>query len=323
MVRQLRVEAGRALRRAAASPPILGAGFDPGVVNAYCRARRQGVLRHDRHDRHPRRQRRQPRPLLRHQLRPGDQLPRVRQGVDVDRPRSGSGVPDPHGQARRSTSRSSASSRSTSTATTSCTRCRRTSTPTASASGWASATTTSTCSPCCARSACCRTSRCSWRVAARSSRCRSSRPCCPTRRRLAAGYTGKTCIGNIVKGTKDGKPPRGVHLPGVRPRRRPTPRSESQGISYTAGVPPIAAAVLIADGAWDARTDGERRGARPGAVHRAARRDRACRPEFLEIEPDSAASFHGEVRSLEEELADSTATVTVSAADPMIAVRKK
>ena len=35
MVRQLRVEAARACAEKA-SPPILGAGFDPGVVNAYC-----------------------------------------------------------------------------------------------------------------------------------------------------------------------------------------------------------------------------------------------------------------------------------------------
>jgi hypothetical protein len=44
---------------------------------------------------------------------------------------------------------------------------------------------------------------------------------------------------------------------------------------------------------------------------------------FQEIQPGSAASFQGEVRSLEEELAGSTASVTVSAADPMIAVRKQ
>ena len=58
----------------------------PGRRQRLCRAGREEVLRHDRHDRHPRRQRRLARPLLRHELRPGDQLPRVRQGVDVDRP---------------------------------------------------------------------------------------------------------------------------------------------------------------------------------------------------------------------------------------------
>jgi hypothetical protein len=42
--------------------------------------------------------------------------------------------------------------------------------------------------------------------------------------------------------------------------------------------------------------------------------------EIKEIKPDSKRSFDGTVRSLEKELADSTATVTVSAANPMIAL---
>jgi hypothetical protein len=42
--------------------------------------------------------------------------------------------------------------------------------------------------------------------------------------------------------------------------------------------------------------------------------------QVKEIKPDSKNSFDGKVRSLEKELADSTATVTVSAANPMIAV---
>ena len=45
--------------------------------------------------------------------------------------------------------------------------------------------------------------------------------------------------------------------------------------------------------------------------------------EFQEIAPGSAASFDGDLRSLDDELQHSTATVTVSAADPMIAVRPK
>ena len=42
--------------------------------------------------------------------------------------------------------------------------------------------------------------------------------------------------------------------------------------------------------------------------------------EVREIKPDSKHSFDGTVRELEEELAESTATVTVSAANPMIAL---
>jgi hypothetical protein len=43
--------------------------------------------------------------------------------------------------------------------------------------------------------------------------------------------------------------------------------------------------------------------------------------DYLEIEPGSANTFNGTVAALEEEMKHATATVTVSAADPMIAVR--
>jgi hypothetical protein len=42
--------------------------------------------------------------------------------------------------------------------------------------------------------------------------------------------------------------------------------------------------------------------------------------EVKEIKPDSKHSFDGTVRSLEKELAESTATVTVSSANLMIAL---
>ena len=42
--------------------------------------------------------------------------------------------------------------------------------------------------------------------------------------------------------------------------------------------------------------------------------------EVKEIKPDSKHSFDGTVRALDEELLESTATVTVSAANPMIAL---
>jgi len=42
--------------------------------------------------------------------------------------------------------------------------------------------------------------------------------------------------------------------------------------------------------------------------------------EVKEIKPDSKRSFDGTVRDLEKELATSTATVTVSAANPLIAL---
>lgn len=42
--------------------------------------------------------------------------------------------------------------------------------------------------------------------------------------------------------------------------------------------------------------------------------------EIKEIEPGGKDSFNGAVRALEQELAESTATVTVSAANPLIAL---
>ncbi len=69
---------------------------------------------------------------------------------------------------------------------------------------------------------------------------------------LAPGYTGKTCIGDLVKGTKDGKP-REVFIYNVADHKQAYEEVGSQGISYTAGVPAVAAAMLIASGEWDAR----------------------------------------------------------------------
>lgn len=67
---------------------------------------------------------------------------------------------------------------------------------------------------------------------------------------LAPDYTGKTCIGDFVKGTKDGKPSE-VLIYNVADHKEAYEEVGSQGISYTAGVPPVAAALLIADGTWD------------------------------------------------------------------------
>lgn len=70
---------------------------------------------------------------------------------------------------------------------------------------------------------------------------------------LAPTYTGKTCIGDLVKGTKDGKEAE-VFIYNVADHSEAYAEVGSQGISYTAGVPPVAAALLIADGTWDTGT---------------------------------------------------------------------
>ena len=67
---------------------------------------------------------------------------------------------------------------------------------------------------------------------------------------LAPDYEGKTCIGDVVRGTKDGQPAE-VFIYNVADHKQAYTEVGSQGISYTAGVPPVAAALLIADGTWD------------------------------------------------------------------------
>ncbi|KAA0970458.1 saccharopine dehydrogenase family protein [Aureimonas fodinaquatilis] len=69
---------------------------------------------------------------------------------------------------------------------------------------------------------------------------------------LAPDYEGKTCIGDLVKGEKDGKP-REVFIYNVADHKEAYEEVGSQGISYTAGVPAAAAAMLIATGEWDVK----------------------------------------------------------------------
>ncbi|MCQ0092509.1 saccharopine dehydrogenase family protein [Roseovarius sp. M141] len=67
---------------------------------------------------------------------------------------------------------------------------------------------------------------------------------------LAPNYTGKTCIGDLVKGTKNGQDVE-VFVYNVADHKDAYTEVGSQGISYTAGVPPVAMAMLIADGTYD------------------------------------------------------------------------
>jgi len=67
---------------------------------------------------------------------------------------------------------------------------------------------------------------------------------------LAPNYTGKTCIGDLVKGKKDGRDVE-VFVYNVADHKDAYNEVGSQGISYTAGVPPVAMAILIADGTYD------------------------------------------------------------------------
>jgi saccharopine dehydrogenase-like NADP-dependent oxidoreductase len=67
---------------------------------------------------------------------------------------------------------------------------------------------------------------------------------------LAPNYTGKTCIGDLVKGVKDGVE-KEMFFYNICDHAENYAEVESQAISYTAGVPAVAAALLIADGNWD------------------------------------------------------------------------
>ena len=143
----------------------------------------------------------------------------------------------------------------------------------------------------------------------------------PDPQTLAPGYTGKTCIGNFVRGWKDGKA-REVFIYQVSDHKKCYEEVESQGISYTAGVPPVAAAMLVAQGIWDVKTMVNVEELDPEPF--IAILDRIGLPtDVQEIDPGSKASFEGTVRDLETELAESTATVTVSAANPMIALKPR
>ena len=74
--------------------------------------------------------------------------------------------------------------------------------------------------------------------------------CLPDPSSLAPNYTGKTCIGNRVKGRKEGRE-KEVFIYNICDHKASYEEVESQGISYTAGVPPVVTALLIANGIWD------------------------------------------------------------------------
>ena len=80
--------------------------------------------------------------------------------------------------------------------------------------------------------------------------------------------------------------------------------------------------MLVAQGVWDPKTMVNVEELDPEPF--IAILDRIGLPtDVKEIKPGSKDSFDGTVRDLETELAESTATVTVSAANPMIALKPK
>jgi saccharopine dehydrogenase-like NADP-dependent oxidoreductase len=70
---------------------------------------------------------------------------------------------------------------------------------------------------------------------------------------LAPNYKGYTCIADLVKGTKDGKY-KEILIYNTCDHAECYKEVGSQAISYTAGVPPVAAAMLLANGTWNPKT---------------------------------------------------------------------
>ncbi|MBI2085510.1 MAG: saccharopine dehydrogenase family protein [Candidatus Aenigmarchaeota archaeon] len=66
---------------------------------------------------------------------------------------------------------------------------------------------------------------------------------------LATNYTGKTVIGCIITGVKDGKEST-KYIYNVCDHAECFKEVGSQAISYTAGVPPVAAAIMLMKGIW-------------------------------------------------------------------------
>jgi saccharopine dehydrogenase-like NADP-dependent oxidoreductase len=67
---------------------------------------------------------------------------------------------------------------------------------------------------------------------------------------LALDYTGKTFIGDLVKGIRNGIESE-LLIYNIADHEEAYAETNSQAISYTAGVPAVAAAMLIAKGEWD------------------------------------------------------------------------
>jgi len=66
---------------------------------------------------------------------------------------------------------------------------------------------------------------------------------------LGKRYTGKVCIGCLVRGNKGGKE-RQVFIYNISSHWAAYQQTGTQAISYAAGVPPVAAALLLAEGKW-------------------------------------------------------------------------
>lgn len=77
--------------------------------------------------------------------------------------------------------------------------------------------------------------------------------CLPNPSSLAPNYSGKTCIGVRIQGTACGEN-KEVFIYNVCRHEDAYEDVGSQAIAFTAGAPPVAAAILVAQGVWNPRT---------------------------------------------------------------------
>lgn len=77
--------------------------------------------------------------------------------------------------------------------------------------------------------------------------------CLPDPASLASGYTGKTCIGALIQGRRGGEEKQ-VFIYNICDHQEAYADVNSQAIAFTAGVPPVAAAILVARGDWNVGT---------------------------------------------------------------------
>lgn len=77
--------------------------------------------------------------------------------------------------------------------------------------------------------------------------------CLPNPASLAPTYTGRTVIGTLIRGRHHNKD-KEIFVHNVCDHQETFADVSSQAIAFTAGVPPVAAALLVAQGAWDVKT---------------------------------------------------------------------
>ena len=133
----------------------------------------------------------------------------------------------------------------------------------------------------------------------------------PDPRDLAGRMRGKTCVGTLAKGMKNGEP-RAFYIYNVADHETVYDELGVQATAYQTGIPPVIAARLIADGRWPGTGVMLARAVRSRSVPRAAWRARACPGTCGTIRPGASfpGSGAGQSRETVAALAARTAEVT-------------